>query len=291
MKRSSETIRRVLTAARNAGFSPEERSSIVDGNFFRDKEESLLGLLRTTLKESKRRQRIMQILELHDRRALSPGRIFKLTQRFEDIVKNTNETLTHDDIRFINFALHYMEDWFYNGAWASPSPEFRNSERAFEQFALPAAITNLLAKYKEDGGVNLKLYDLNGQRLRKFIAAVEAYIASYPGTLLGYSKEVMRDSCRAAKDELFEGANSGSILYFFKTCMIAGEMVRRTHIGEKYTLPAAEKTARAQYRLFNFGNRASEGLSTHYPNTRILFAIAVVTYLQSKAQSTSAQSS
>jgi hypothetical protein len=280
-----------------------------DGELFAHEDGGLMMMLKESLQEPTRREELFQVMETHGRRPLSHAQIFKLTGRYIDLKKEATKHISDADVSFLNFAVRYLEDWFYEGTWATPSALYDGDTQAYTQYSVPAAIANLVSKFKEDGVLAGRIHGFDHARTEKFVGRVMSFARTqlsipmltrmqamadttdeeraYAADLIKHHTELMNTLERSSRSVLgaLSGHNPASDLYFLKTCLMAGEMVRRDkkeHPGSHF-IPSIPRIPRNgnRYETFDFSNGRDPFFNTmHYPTERIPFAILAVWYLQ-----------
>ena len=268
----------MTAAARDAHMDPSERRKLFDGTLFDEAEQGLLLMLRQSLREPKKRKRALDMLELRDERPVSHIQIIKLLDRFHDIKEHAKHEITEQDKRFLDFAIHYLERWFYEGTWAHPSERYTHEERPYLQYSVPAAFTNMLTKFKEDADIGAALASFDLARLRRLFDTVSATLAH---TLSQESHERIQQAETAVRYPFSHTRNRAADLYFIKTCIIGAEILRRTKGDlEKAVQLVPPSSDPSAYLRFDFSKGADPLYqSMHYPPARLPFCIAVVAHL------------
>jgi hypothetical protein len=269
----------MTAAAQDAGMSRTERKELFDGTLFDSADSGLLLMLRNSLRETKKRKRALDMLELRNERPVSHTQIIKLLDRFYDIKEQAKAEITEHDRRFLNFAIHYLERWFYEGSWAKPHERYKDEERPYLQYSVPAALTNMLTKFKQDTDIGTTLTAFEPARLRKLFDATSAHL---PATLSADVLKRIHEAETAIRYPFAHTRNQAADLYLMKTCLIAGEILRRTDGDlEKAVRLVPRSTDPSEYLRFDFSSGKDPVYqSMHYPPARLPFCIAVVAHLQ-----------
>lgn len=268
----------MTAAASDADMSRTERKQLFNGKLFDDAESGLLHMLRKSLREPRKRKRALDMLELRNERPVSHIQIIKLLDRFHDIKEHAKAEITEQDRRFLNFAIHYLERWFYEGVWAKPAERYTAEAQPYLQYSVPAALTNMVTKFKQDSEIGTTLTTFDPARLRKLF---DASSASLPANLTPLTRERIKEAETAIRYPFTHTRNRAADLYFMKTCLIAGEILRRTHGDlEKAVRLVPHSTDPSEYRRFDFSSGKDPLYqSMHYPPARLPFCLAVTHHL------------
>ncbi|MEK7583514.1 MAG: hypothetical protein AAB483_03905 [Patescibacteria group bacterium] len=283
-------IKRVAEAASAAGLPPEETRKIVDGSLFSESDRGLLGILKNSLQDSKRRGKLLDILESRTQNPVPLSEIITVFDKFSHLQEKLRGEITPADIRLLQFTVKYFENWFYRGAWVK-LPERaagQEDENPYAYFSVPAGLLNLLTKIKEMPEYSNQLGSFDRGRLSELQAQVRSFATGLLSKTQLDNRQAMittfTESERSVSHELGPRGHEAGDLYFLKTCIVAAEMLRRQRLENPdrvFTPDAKMATPRNEYVLFDFSaGKASRYNSMHYPTFRLPYCKFVVEYLR-----------
>jgi len=289
-------IRHIAEAASSAGL---ETRDILDGSLFSESELGLLKLLKSSLKDPKQRERLLDVLESRSESPLPLAEIITVFDRFSEIQNQLGRGLTENDIKLLRFTIKYFEDWFYRGKWTiiPERPEAEEDEKPYAYFSVPAGIINLATKFKEKnelvdkiGGFDqARLVDLQNE-VGRFAAGLfsNELKSSMSRAELHGARDVFKRSARSVENATGPYGNKAGDLYFLKTCLVAAEMNRRQQkVGSAHIFipDAIIPPGKNEYIPFDFSNgQDPKNNSMHYPTHRIAYCKFVVEYLRRSAE-------
>lgn len=290
-------IKNIAEAASPAGL---ETRKILDGSLFSESDRGLLKLLKSSLGDERRRRSLLDVLESRSESPLPLSEIIAVFDKFGNLHENLRQEITEDDIKLLQFAIKYFENWFYRGKWViTPErPEKKDNENSYAHFSVPAGIINMMTKFKETDELTDELKGFNQERLADLINNIEKFAS---GLFSGELKKVMKPadlhgamnvfkkSEKSVKNATGAYGNKAGDLYFLKTCLVAAEMARRQREEDSRHVFIPDTTfssAKNEYVPFDFsGGKDPKNNSMHYPTHRIPFCKFVVEYLRRNAES------
>ena len=120
---------------------------ILDCSLSSKSDLELIGLLKQSLQDPQRRERLLDMLESRKAPPVPLSSIITVLEKFSRLKEGLRSTLTEEDVKLLSFTNRYFEAWFYRGDWTAV-PE-RPEQEPWAYFSAPAGIVNMLTKIKE----------------------------------------------------------------------------------------------------------------------------------------------
>ncbi|MCX6752093.1 MAG: hypothetical protein NTZ87_01150 [Candidatus Nomurabacteria bacterium] len=310
MKFGSERLNPIMKTAIHESHFKGTRE-LLNGSLFSESDKGLLLLLKDSLADAGRRKKLLDMLSYRHEDPVPLSQIIQVFDKFSDLQANVE--LTPEDIKLVNFAIKYFENWFYDGAWAKISHKQNENPNAYAYLSVPAGIINLLTKLKDSAKSADEIVGFDPHRLVELQKEVRGFADAYllSERLRAILKEKLNpekkektefilenheamlrtfhESERSVQSELVSGSGSSHSkapeLYLVKTALIAREKMRREQAGSDHWVFVPDVKIdidRGRYQLFDFSEGQDGHSSMHYPKDRIPYARFLVEYLRTR---------